>query len=65
MPVVAIPIEAAKSAAPSDIACRRGLDAAISSTCAMPAADSMITSKAMGFSRPFARSTAVTSASTA
>ena len=58
-------IEAAKSAAPRLIACSRGEDAAISSTWAMPAADSMITSKAIFFLRPFAASIAVTSASTA
>ena len=58
-------IDAAKSAAPNDIAWRRGLEAAISSTCAIPAALSMITSKLIGFVRPFAVSIDVTSASTA
>ena len=65
IPVVAIPIEAAKSAAPRLIACRRGVAAAISSTWEMPAADSMMTSKAMGLVRPLAFSIPVTSASTA
>jgi hypothetical protein len=56
---------AAKSAAPRLIACRRGEEAAISSTCAMPAAVSMITSRLIRFFRPAAASQAVTSASTA
>ena len=65
MPVVAMPMLAAKSAAPRLIACRRGLLAAISSTWLMPAADSMMTSSPMRFCRPLAASTAVTRASTA
>ena len=65
MPVVAIPIEAAKSAAPSDMARKRGLAAAISFTFEIPAALSIITSKAIGFSRPRAVSIALTKASTA
>jgi hypothetical protein len=62
---VCIPIEAAKSAAPSDIACKRGLEPAISSTLLMPAALSMMTSKLIGLARPVAASIALTSASTA
>jgi hypothetical protein len=54
MPVVCIPIDAAKSAAPRLIACSRGEAAAISSTWAMPAADSMMTSNPIRFVRPFA-----------
>ena len=65
MPVVCIPIEAAKSAAPMLSACSRGLDAAISSTWAKPAAVSMIASKLIRLLRPFAISTELTSASTA
>ena len=63
--MVCIPIEAAKSAAPRLIACNRGLEAAISSTCAIPAAVSMMTSSPIRFLRPAAASQAVTSASTA
>jgi hypothetical protein len=47
------------------MATMRGLEAAISLTFTRPAADSMMTSKLMGFERPFAASIAVTSASTA
>ncbi|KTF07036.1 hypothetical protein MGSAQ_001468 [marine sediment metagenome] len=53
MPVVAMPMDAAKSAAPRLMACRRGDAAAISSTWQMPAADSMITSKAIGLVGPW------------
>jgi hypothetical protein len=47
------------------MACIRGLDAAISSTWASPAAVSMITSSPSRFSRPFCASIAETIASTA
>ena len=65
MPVVCIPIEAAKSAAPRLIACIRGLAAAISATFWKPSAVSMMTSKPIRLVRPFAVSIAVASASTA
>ena len=45
---------AAKSAAPKLIACNRGDAAAISSTWAIPAAVSMITSRLIRFLRPAA-----------
>jgi hypothetical protein len=60
-----MPIDAAKSAAPRLMACMRGLAAAISSTWAIPAALSMMTSKPIFFCRPIAASIDVTSASTA
>ena len=65
MPVVCIPIEAAKSAAPRLIACIRGLAFAISAAFRNPSAVSMITSKPTFFWRPFAASIAEASASTA
>ncbi len=60
-----MPIEAAKSAAPRLIACRRGEAAAISRTFWKPRAVSMMTSKPSFLLRPFAASIAVTRASTA
>ena len=60
-----MPIEAAKSAAPRLIAWRRGEPAAISRALAKPSAVSMMTSRPTRLLRPFAASTAVTSASTA
>ena len=65
MPVVAIPIEAAKSAAPKAIDSILLLERAMSFTLVMPAALSIIISKPTFFERAAAFSTADTRESTA
>ena len=65
IPVVCIPIDAAKSAAPNDNACNRELDEAISLTLTNPAAVSIIASKFILLEIIFEDSILDTKASTA